>query len=370
MGALHDLTAMGQSVWYDNLARPLLDSGTLANYLDRYAVTGVTSNPTIFEQAISGGTDYDAAVAEALAEGVEDPEALFWRVAVRDVKDAADLLAPTHHDTGGVDGYVSLELPPRLAHDTDGSIGMGLELARRVDRPNLMVKVPGTPPGMGAIEELIARGVSVNVTLLFSLSQWSDAAEAHLRGLERRRAAGQPLDVASVASFFVSRIDAAANESLPEALHNRLAVANAELAYAAYRELLDSPRWRVLAEAGAAPQRLLWASTSAKDPRLDAGHYVAALAAGGTVATMPDRTLVAFDRDGAVSGSLRRDTATALGIALAASDAGVGLEPLGRRLQREGEASFAASFEAVLACLERKREELRAAAAGPSSTKA
>ncbi len=370
MGALHDLAAAGQSVWYDNIQRALLDSGALADYLERYAVTGVTSNPTIFEQAISGGTDYDEAVAEALAEGVEDPEALFWRVAVRDIQDAADLLAPIHRDTGGLDGYVSLELPPRLAHDTDGSIEMGLELARRVDRPNLMVKVPGTPAGMGAIEELIVQGVSVNVTLLFSLSQWSDTAEAYLRGLERRRGAGQPLDVASVASFFVSRIDAAANEVLPDELHNRLAVANAQLAYAAYRGLLESPRWHALAEAGATPQRLLWASTSAKDPRLEEGHYVTALVADGTVNTMPERTLRAFDRDGAMTGTLGLDTARAQEVAAAASDAGVGLEPLGRRLQQEGEGSFAASFDALLACLERKREALRAEsprAAAPSS---
>ncbi len=311
MGALQDLGVAGQSVWYDNIRRALLDSGELASYLDRYAVTGVTSNPTIFEQAIAGRGDYDQAIAAAVSDGLDDAEAVFWSLAIRDIRDAAELLAPVHERTQGRDGFVSLELPPRLAHDTDGSIQMALELARRVDRSNLMVKVPGTPAGMGAIEELIARGINVNVTLLFSLAQWSDTAEAYLRGLERRRDAGQDLAVASVASFFVSRIDAAANQELPEQLHNRLAVANAQLAYAAYRDLLDSERWQQLAAAGAQPQRLLWASTSAKDPRLDDGFSVRALAADGTVNTMAEHTMLAFDRDGSVTGTLGRDTAEA-----------------------------------------------------------
>jgi transaldolase / glucose-6-phosphate isomerase len=362
MGSLHDLAATGQSVWYDNIRRALLDSGELASYLDRYAVTGVTSNPTIFESAIAGGGDYDQAIADAVTDGVEDPEGVFWRLAIRDIQDAADLLASVYEETEGRDGFVSLELPPRLVHDTDGSIEMALELVRRVDRPNLMVKVPGTAAGMGAIEELIARGVNVNVTLLFSLSQWSDTAEAYLRGLERRREAGQDLDVASVASFFVSRIDAAANEALPDELRNRLAVANAQLAYAAYQDLLDSPRWQELASAGARPQRLLWASTSAKDPRLDDGFYVQALAASGTVNTMPEHTMLAFDRDGAVTGTLGRDIAEAEEIAAAASEAGVGLESLGRRLQQEGDQSFATSFDNLLACIRTKLEAMGSAA--------
>jgi len=362
MGALQDLAAAGQSVWYDNIRRNLLDSGELASYLDRYAVTGVTSNPTIFEQAIAGGGDYDQAIAAAVGEGKDDPETVFWDLAVADIQAAADLLAPIHDQTRGHDGFVSLELPPRLAHDTDGSIQMALELARRVDRPNLMVKVPGTPAGMGAIEELIARGINVNVTLLFSLSQWSDTAEAYLRGLERRHEAGQDLGVASVASFFVSRIDAAANTELPEELHNRLAVANAQLAYGAYRDLLDTDRWQRLAAAGAQPQRLLWASTSAKDPRLDDGHYVQALAADGTVNTMPEHTMLAFDRDGKLNGALGRDTAEAQALAAAASDAGVGLEPLGRRLQKEGDESFAASFDNLLQCVRTKLEAMQTAA--------
>ncbi len=362
MGALQDLAAAGQSVWYDNIRRALIDSGELARYLDAYAVTGVTSNPTIFEQAIAGGGDYDQGIAAAVSEGIDDPEVVFWRLAIRDIQDTADLLAPIHEQTQGRDGYVSLELPPRLAHDTDGSIQMALELARRVDRANLMVKVPGTAAGMGALEELIASGINVNVTLLFSLSQWSDTAEAYLRGLERRRQAGQDLDVASVASFFISRIDAAANQELPEQLQNRLAVANAQLAYSAYLDLLDSDRWQDLTAAGARPQRLLWASTSAKDPRLDDGHYVRALAADGTVNTMPEHTMLTFDRDGAVTERLRRDTAEAEAVAAAASDAGVGLESLGRRLQHEGDASFAASFDNLLACIRTKLAAMQSAA--------
>ncbi len=362
MGHLQDLAAAGQSVWYDNIRRALLDSGELASYLDRYAVTGVTSNPTIFEQAIAGGGDYDQAINDAVSDGVDDPEEVFWRLAIRDIQDTADLLAPIHAETQRRDGFVSLELPPRLAHDTDGSVEMALDLAGRVDRPNLMVKVPGTPAGMGAIEELIARGVNVNVTLLFSLAQWSETAEAYLRGLERRLEAGQDLAVASVASFFVSRIDGAANQELPDELHNRLAVANAQLAYAAHLQLLDTPRWQELATAGAQPQRLLWASTSAKDPRLDAGHYVQALVASGTVNTMPEHTMLAFDRDGEVSGALGRDSASAQAVADAANEAGVGLESLGRRLQQEGDESFATSFDNLLACIRTKLAAMDTAA--------
>ncbi|MFU8840629.1 MAG: transaldolase [Nitriliruptoraceae bacterium] len=362
MGALQDVAAAGQSVWYDNIRRALLDSGQLASFIDRYAVTGVTSNPTIFEQAIAGGGDYDQAISDALDEGVEDAEEIFWRLAIRDIQDTADLLAPIHAATDGRDGFVSLELPPRLAHDTDGSVAMALELARRVDRANLMVKVPGTPAGIAAIEELIARGVHVNVTLLFSLSQWSDTAEAYQRGLERRREAGQDLRVASVASFFVSRIDAAANPELPEVLHNRLAVANAQLAYTAHLELLAGDRWQQLAAAGAHPQRLLWASTSAKDPRLDDGYYVGALVADGTVNTMPEHTMLAFDRDGSVTGTLAAASADAQAIAEAAGEAGVDLEPLGARLQQQGDASFATSFDNLLDCIRTKVASLRAAA--------
>ena len=354
MNPLHDLAATGQSIWYDDLRRGLIDSGDLASYLEEYAVTGVTSNPTIFEQAIAGSRDYDHAIMGALGEGVDDPERIFWRLAIRDVQDTADLLAPTYERTKGGDGFVSLELPPRLIDDAEGSIAFGKELARRVGRDNLMVKVPGTVAGAEVIEALTADGVNVNVTLLFSLDQWRRAAEAYLRGLEQRRAAGHHLDVASVASFFISRIDKAANPELPDDLHNRVAVANAQLVLAAQGELVGSTRWRELAEQGARPQRLLWASTSAKDPRLDDTHYVRALAAPGTVNTMPEVTLFAFARDGQLGDVLRPDATAAAEVLGVAAEGGLDVAALGERLQHEGGEGFAASFDALLGCIQTK----------------
>ena len=354
MNPLEALAATGQSIWYDNIRRALLDSGELETYLDRYAVTGVTSNPTIFEQAISGSRDYDDGILHALGAGVDDPEEIFWRLAIRDIQDTADLLAPIHEDTDGIDGYVSLELPPRLVDDADGSVAFGLELAERVGRVNLMVKVPGTPAGIDAVEELTARGVNVNVTLLFSRSQWEATVEAYLRGLERRLEAGQDLAVSSVASFFVSRIDKAANPRLPDELQNRLAVANAQAAYAAAVELLTTDRWQRLAAAGARPQRLLWASTSAKDPHLSDTYYVTALAAPDTVNTMPEVTMVAFARDGVVDGVLDPQADDPRAVTDPAAQAGVDLEVLGDELQAEGATSFATSFDDLLRCIATK----------------
>lgn len=354
MNPLHDLAATGQSIWYDDLRRGLIDSGDLASYLDDYAVTGVTSNPTIFEQAIAGSRDYDHAIMGALGEGVDDPERIFWRLAVRDVQDTADLLASVHERTEGGDGFVSLELPPRLIDDAEGSIAFGQELARRVGRDNLMVKVPGTAAGARVIEALTADGINVNVTLLFSLEQWRRAAEAHLRGLEQRRADGKHLEVASVASFFISRIDKAANPGLPDELHNRVAVANAQMVLAAHDELVRSARWRELAEQGARPQRLLWASTSAKDPRLDDTYYVRELAAPGTVNTMPEVTLFAFARDGQVDDVLEPDASAAEEVLGAAAEVGLDLTALGEQLQRDGGDGFTASFEALLGCIRTK----------------
>ncbi len=276
---LHELQQLGQSIWYDNIRRAFIDSGQLADYRERYAVTGVTSNPTIFERAISGSDDYDDMLAKAIDEGLEEHEEVFWRLAVRDVADAADVLREVYDDTGGGDGLVSLELPPRLSRDTEGAIELATELFRRLDRPNVMIKVVGTSEGVGAIEELTYRGINVNVTLLFSLDQWEAVAEAYVRGLERRLEEGQDLDVVSVASFFISRIDLKANEQLPQRLRNRLGVANGHVVYAAYRRWLASDRWQRLAEAGARPQRLLWASTSTKDPNLSETFYVTELAA-------------------------------------------------------------------------------------------
>lgn len=345
---LHRLQDLGQSVWYDNIHRALLDSGRLREYVDRYAVSGVTSNPSIFEQAISGSRDYDDALRLAVEHGTDDPEALFWEVAIRDIQDAADVLRDIYEASGGSDGFVSLELPPRLSHDTEGSVQLGAELFTRLDRPNAMIKVPGTREGIGAIEELTVFGVNVNVTLLFSLEQWRAVADAYLRGLERRVDAGDDLDVASVASYFISRIDAKANQRLPSELHNRLGVASAQLAH-----------WRRLSFSGVRPQRLLWASTSTKDPELSETFYVSALAKAGTVNTMPEATMLAFARAGEVVGTMPTDGAEAQGWVRRAVAEGIDLDALGEELQAEGDTSFADAFERLLACIRTKVGKLR-----------
>lgn len=319
---LHRLQDLGQSVWYDNIHRALLDSGRLRQFVDRYAVSGVTSNPSIFEKAISGGSGNDDALRLAIDRGVDDPEELFWDLAVRDIQDAADVLRDTYDASNGSDGFVSLELPPRLSHNSDGSVHLGRELFTRLDRPNTMIKVPGTPEGVVAIEELIASGVNVNVTLLFSLSQWRAVADAHIRGLERRIDAGDDLDVASVASFFISRIDATADDRLPLEQHNRLGVASA----------------------------------------LPETFYVSALAAAGTVNTMPEPTMLAFARDGEVEGTMSTDGAEADVWVRRAAAEGVDLEALGEELQAEGDTAFADAFDRLLACIRRKTGELRSAA--------
>ncbi len=356
---LHRLQDLGQSVWYDNIHRALLESGGLRDYVNQYAVSGVTSNPSIFEKAISGASDYDDALRLAIERDVDDPEELFWELAVRDIQDAADVLRDTYEASDGNDGFVSLELPPRLSHDTEGSVQLGVELFTRLDRPNVMIKVPGTPEGIGAIEELIRFGVNVNVTLLFSLSQWRAVAQAYLRGLERRIDAGDDLDVASVASFFISRIDAKANDRLPSELHNRLGVASAQLAYTAHSELMASDRWGRLSFSGARPQRLLWASTSTKDPELPETFYVSALAAAGTVNTMPEATMLAFARSGEVAGTMPTDSADAEVWARRAAAEGVDLEALGDELQAEGDTSFADAFDRLLGCIRTKVGQLR-----------
>lgn len=358
MNPLQELQELGQSVWYDNIRRALLESGELDRYTRDYAVTGVTSNPTIFERAISGGGDYDDALRAAVGRDVRDPEELFWSLAIDDIRDAADVLRDTYDRQEGADGYVSLELPPRLSQDTEGSVDLAGDLYARVDRPNVMIKVPGTPAGVPAIEELIFRGVNVNVTLLFSLSQWRAVADAYTRGLERRREDGRDLDVASVASFFISRIDDKVNDRLPEELHNQLGVASGHLAYAAHRELLRSERWRGLAEAGARPQKVLFASTSTKDPQLPETYYLEALAAAGTVNTMPESVLLTAAKEANIGEPLSEDASPAEETVRRVEDAGVDLEELGRELQEEGDQKFADSFDRLLACIEDKVEEL------------
>jgi transaldolase len=348
---LHALQELGQSVWYDNLRRAMLVDGELARYRDDYAVSGVTSNPTIFQRAVADGDDYDDTLRAAAERGIDDPEEAFWELATDDIRDAADVFRKLHEERDGADGFVSLELPPRLSQDTDGSIALAEELFQRVGRRNVMIKVPGNPAGVPAIEELVHRGVNVNVTLLFSLPQWEAVAEAYVRGLARRRADGLDLDVASVASFFISRIDAKANARLPEPLHNRLGIANARLVHAAWHRLLGSDRWRDLAASGARPQRLLWASTGTKDPSLPDTYYVEALAARDTVDTMPDDTLRAFADHGTVGEPLPPDAGDAEEVARDAAAAGVELDALGEELQEEGDRKFADSFDELLACV-------------------
>lgn len=295
MNRLEELRAAGVSVWLDALSRDLLDSGAFARMIAESALTGATSNPTIFATALAGSDAYDDQLRAEVAAGVRDPQELFFALALADVGHAADLLAPTYAATGGRDGFVSFECTPDLAHDAAGTIAQGLALWRRLARPNVMIKVPATGAGLGAIEELTARGVNVNVTLLFSVGRYAEVIEAFLTGLERRVAEGARVDgIASVASFFVSRIDAKADPLLPEDLRGRVAIANAHRAHALFRERFGGPRWAALAGAGARPQRPLWASTGTKDPAYSDVLYVEELMAPGVVNTMPEATLRAF----------------------------------------------------------------------------
>src|SRR5271165_5419775 len=293
---LHDL---GQSLWLDNITREILDNGTLRRYINEFAVTGLTSNPTIFDEAIGTTNAYDDAIRGKASTG-KSGEALFMELALEDLRRAADLFRPIFDATDGVDGWVSMEVSPLLVKDTSGSIEAAADICRRAQRPNLYVKIPGTPEGIPAIEESIFDGVPINVTLLFSREQYVAAAAAYLRGIERRIAAGRKPRVASVASLFVSRWDKAVADRVPPELRNRLGIAIGGRTYRAYRELLASTRWRKLAAAGARPQRLLWASTGTKDPKASDTLYVEALAAPFTVNTMPEATLKALADHGEI----------------------------------------------------------------------
>jgi transaldolase/glucose-6-phosphate isomerase len=335
-----------------------------------YAVTGVTSNPTIFERAITSSADYDEGI-RAAAPTVAIPEELFYTLALDDIGGAADLLRPVYDETDGLDGFVSLEVSPTRARDAEGSIADGNDLFARAGRPNVMIKIPGTAEGQVAIEELIAAGVNVNVTLLFSTEQYLGAQEAWLSGLERRAAAGQPLDMASVASVFVSRWDSAADPHLPDDLKGRTGLASAQLTYTAYRQLLASERWAALAAKGAKPQRVLWASTGTKDPQLPDTYYVAALAAADTVDTVPEATLLAFADHGEVGELMGTGTTDAEAVLARVTEAGVDLDALAAELQDKGVDLFAQSFERLIANLEGKAAVLRndaaAVAMGPLS---
>ena len=353
MNAAEDLHAMGQSLWLDNITRGLLESGTLQHYLRDFAVTGLTSNPTIFEHAISDTDFYDEAIHEKIAKG-RSGEALFFDLALEDLTRAADLFRPIHKATVGIDGWVSLEVSPLLANDTSGTVREAAQLHARAQRENLFIKIPGTPAGLTAIEESIFAGVPVNVTLLFSCEQYLAAAAAYMRGIERRIASGLDPKVGSVASVFISRWDVAVKGKVPTELANQLGIAIARRTYRAYRELLVSRRWRKLRDAGALEQRLLWASTGTKDPLASDTFYLQGLAAPDTINTIPEKTLLAFADHGKVNGSMPADGGDAENVLIAFAQAGIDDEALATQLQLEGAASFTKSWNDLMAILEKK----------------
>jgi transaldolase len=357
---LKTLHEAGQSIWLDYIRRALLETGTLARYISGLWVTGLTSNPTIFEHAIAGSGDYDEVIARRLDRRLST-EQLFFEIALEDIIAAADLFRPVYEATGGADGFVSLEVSPTLADDAEDTIAEAKRLHEQAARPNVFIKVPGTKVGLVAIEELIAAGIPINVTLLFSREHYLAAAEAYFKGLERRIEKGASPNVASVASLFVSRWDAASTPKLPEGLRNRLGIAIGQLTFKAYRDLLASDRWRRLAAAGAQPQRLLWASTSAKDPTLPDTYYVTALAADNTVNTMPEATLLAFGRHGSVGALLSTDTSDAEAVIAGVEQAGIDVAALAEELQIKGRDSFADSFAKLLESIEAKAALLREA---------
>ncbi|MEO6993005.1 MAG: transaldolase [Lacunisphaera sp.] len=353
--ALHDL---GQSLWLDNITRDLLNSGTLKRYIEEFSVTGLTSNPTIFDHAIKESTSYDAAIGEAAARG-KAGEALFFDLALDDLTRAADLFRPAHDRTNGVDGWVSLEVSPLLAHDTAGTIAAAKELSARAQRPNLFIKIPGTKEGLGAIEESIFAGVPINVTLLFSSDQHVAAAEAYLRGIERRIAAGLNPHVESVASLFISRWDVAVASKVPAALANRLGIAVAGRIYQGYVKLLTQPRWQRAYNAGARPQRLLWASTGTKDPKAPDTLYINALAAPFTVNTIPEKTLKALADHGKIGAPMAVDGGDCEAVLKQFTQAGINVDALAAQLQEEGATSFVKSWKELLAVIAAKRDALQ-----------
>lgn len=354
---LHNL---GQSLWLDNITRSLMSSGTLRRYIEEYSITGLTSNPTIFDHAIRNTSDYDDVVRRKLKEGKSE-EALFFEMALEDLSQAADLFRPVHDQTAGVDGWVSLEVSPLLAYDTAGTIAAARQLHDRAGRPNLFIKIPGTKQGLPAIEEAIFAGVPVNVTLLFSREQYVAAAEAYLRGVERRIATGLRPDVASVASLFVSRWDKAVMGQVPEPLRNQLGIAIARRTYKAYRALLDSPQHQRLFNAGARPQRLLFASTGTKDPDASDVLYIQSLAAPFTVNTMPEATLQALAEHGQVGPPLPADGGNCEEVLDQFARAGIDVDALAARLQEEGAQAFVKSWNDLLECIRSKSETLKCA---------
>lgn len=347
MNVTQQLHELGQSLWLDNITRGLLNSGTLERYIYEFSVTGLTSNPTIFDNAIANGDFYDEAIREKARAG-KSGEALFFELAIEDLRRAAELFMPVQDATGGEDGWVSLEVSPLLADETAATVEAARQLHAQAQCPNLLIKIPGTEAGIPAIEEAIFAGVPVNVTLLFSPAHYIAAAEAYMRGIARRIDAGLDPKVGSVASLFVSRWDVAVKDQVPDSLHNRLGIAIAEQTYQAYRELLDSPPWQQLAAAGARPQRLLWGSTGTKDPAAPDTLYVESLAAPGSINTVPEKTLLAFAEHGKAEETLTADGGDSEAVLAEFAGAGIDTRALAEKLQREGAASFSESWRELM----------------------
>jgi transaldolase len=354
---LHDL---GQSIWLDNITRDLLDTGTLQHYIDELSVTGLTSNPTIFDQAIKNSTSYDGSIREKLSKG-QSGENLFFNVALEDMTRAADHFLPIYERTNGVDGWVSLEVSPLLAYDTKTTIAAAKDLHARAARKNLFIKIPGTPAGLPAIEECIFSGIPVNVTLLFSREHYLAAAGAFLKGIERRIDAGLNPQVGSVASVFISRWDGAVSKKVPDALKNKLGIAIGGRIYKAMRELLGSPRWERIYNFGAQPQRLLWASTGTKDPAASDVLYVRALAAPFTVDTMPEATLKALNNYEEIGPAMADNAVDAEAMLKQFAAAGIDIDAVASQLQEDGAKSFVASWNDLMQVIESKSAALAAA---------
>ena len=361
MKATEILHNLGQSLWLDNITRDLLDKGTLKGYIDELSVTGLTSNPTIFDHAIKNSSAYDGAIRQKLSQG-KSGEPLFFELALEDLTRATDLFRSIHDKSNGVDGWVSLEVSPLLAHDTNSTIAAAKDLHARAARPNLFIKIPGTKEGLPAIEEAIFAGVSVNITLLFSREHYLAAAEAYVRGIERRIAAKLSTNVSSVASVFISRWDSAVMGKVPEDLRDELGIAMAMRIYKAYRELLASPRWRAIVGAGYHPQRLLWASTGTKDPKASDVLYIKALAAPNTVNTMPEATLKALADHGEIGGVMPADGGDCEQVLAKFARAGVDVDALAARLQDEGAKAFSDSWNELMSVIASKSAALKATA--------
>ncbi|MGH8273861.1 MAG: transaldolase, partial [Gammaproteobacteria bacterium] len=350
---------VGESIWMDNIRRNMLTSGTLKKYIEEFFLTGLTSNPTIFEHAIGGGEDYDETIRRHLDDDAPDAMSIFFELEIEDLQQAADLFRPFYDKSEGRDGYVSLELTPDLADDAEGSIAQARKLSKRGGRPNIFIKVPGTQAGAKAIEQLIYEGVPVNVTLLFSPDQCKRAAEAYIKGIERRIADGKDPKVPSVLSLFVSRWDKASVDKLPDELKNKLGLAIGLQTYRAWNELYESERWKKLEAKGARPQRLLWASTGTKDPSLPEGYYIEGLTAPETINTVPEATLFAYAKDGRVGKPIPADGGDADDTIKAINEAGVDTDQLAHDLQEEGKQKFDDSYNKLLAQIEKKLAELR-----------